>query len=785
MEQQNKAHEFSFPIDYAERINLEMITEPEKNSLRLRIMSPTGRAGKALTQMAEVTVDNTRLKAAEGRNSITCLLPQVGEDLELRVHDELYARLRYDGDGSWHLWKHRAKLTGTETRLVGRDGKDGMFPLKRPRDSKILPPITDLHTHLSAQLSGKQLIEIGMAHDVLYPVEMLERLGIDVPDVQRSPMKRNIFLPEAHLQKNLPPTQDGIPRQQLAAALDLNFENQNSFGDLEECYFLREPFTKNIELIEDIVMQVARDYQKHGVQYAELSTTSLAEQGWLPLMEKAAAEAEKDTGVRLRYLAGMPRNLSDEALHNRLKRTIDITKDSRYVCGIDWLGYESNKTSHIEGHIRHAAKWIAENRPDWTQRIHAGENSKNLSNVDECLDLIACVQKDYPEASFRIGHATFGITKDTLDKAARMLSEGSRFIIETLIDSNIANNTIDFPAESSIMQLANAGIPLTVSTDGAGIYGTDAYQSALVAIATGLNMPLQLEMRATEDKYIDERKAREAKMLQFRGPRMDYYNEMPQLPEIQVDDAVKEKSKKATKGTLRPVTEIQALPKDGRRPILIVGNQGQAWDACSPEEQERVKKQLRALINEGRINPHKHYLALGRLKDDGLGQVVLNCVAEYNHKMESMSAGLNTDIPQLDCYVMDTRPMERSMPEGVTGFLKLNVPLVSVPREIVRLMQEQQVEGEGTPIVIAAGGHAFTGDIILKAMDNHWPVATLDMAGASQKKGANVYRNTFVNSPEALLSFVQERAGISLMNSRPLPNWHEYERKSEGLRRFA
>ena len=51
-------------------------------------------------------------------------------------------------------------------------------------------PITELHTHSSGQLSGKDLIDLGKAHGLDYPIELLTMLGITLsPEEQQAEKK--------------------------------------------------------------------------------------------------------------------------------------------------------------------------------------------------------------------------------------------------------------------------------------------------------------------------------------------------------------------------------------------------------------------------------------------------------------------------------------------------------------------------------------------------------------------------------------------------------------------
>ncbi len=157
--------------------------------------------------------------------------------------------------------------------------------------------------------------------------------------------------------------------EKLKNALSLSPENQSTFEDIETCYYLREPFTKNIKLLPDILRKVAENYKMQGIKYAELSSNAVIDPEWLRIIHEVMPEIEKDIDkkdgkpkIQLRFLAGLPRNLDDDALKERIEQIKQVAA-SPYIVGVDILGYEMNKTSHLQDHLEHLAEWIRDYQP--------------------------------------------------------------------------------------------------------------------------------------------------------------------------------------------------------------------------------------------------------------------------------------------------------------------------------------------------------------------------------------------------------------------------------------
>ena len=88
---------------------------------------------------------------------------------------------------------------------------------------------------------------------------------------------------------------------------------QETFNKMEEIYALRGPFTKNKELFPDLLHSLAETYRDTGVEYAELSYSSfIGDREYMEMINEHIPEIEAQTGVKLRFVAGLWRHSDKE-----------------------------------------------------------------------------------------------------------------------------------------------------------------------------------------------------------------------------------------------------------------------------------------------------------------------------------------------------------------------------------------------------------------------------------------------------------------------------------------
>lgn len=592
------------------------------------------------------------------------------------------------------------KLVVFETRMIGRLNNEYQ-PLQL---LDVQLPITDLHTHLSAQLSSKKLMEIGLKHNILLPVVFFEQrnLTYNKKNLQQIPKRK--FLPTAHLddQQN---TELAIPIRDLSTdqlsiysqSLSLSFANQSSFEDIENCYYWREPFTKNINLLADILFAMAIEYQNSNIKYAELSTNAIIDANWLLEIEKHVDLIEQKTGVIFRFLVGIPRNLSSKQLINRTKAIQDVSYHPLIV-GLDLLGYEINKTIHFEQTLANLATWIKANRSDFIYRIHAGENTKNPTNVKDAL-LFAMEH----QVKIRVGHALHGLDEETIELAYK-LSNANLLIIEFNPDSNLASNNIDFPHDMPMRRVIKAGIKCVLGSDGAGLYQTNTKQTMIAAQICGLKEQDFNKIRTVEQQYID--------------------NKITKTSNLNIS-------------TYQPaVCELVSSTKSVNKiPILIAGATGSSWLSISLKVRQEIRRTFKLLIS--RLDPQKVVFVTGRSKDQGIAVELGKIITLHNFAQNQQF-----DYLSMVAEVSETNSIK---PKGISTIKEFTTPIIYLPSGTINYIKQQQ------GIAIFIGGKSFTRDFILEADKQELFFALMsNIAGASGDKARLYKSNAFDNAKQLI-----------------------------------
>lgn len=617
-------------------------------------------------------------------------------------------------------------------------------------------PITDLHTHSSAQLSNRTYIELALKHKMDYPVELLGLLNIQLTPQEQAAVKvagglGARFSPLEHETPHLKcETQnekcDVIPlaaltkphlqllQDQLQIAQDMTL----SFSDFDRQYYrFVNPLAKNPAMTRDMILQIARDYKRNGVQYAELSTASmlnLDSQGraeWFKEMISAVAEAEKETGVTLRFLIGVPRSYGPAKVMAELEK-IKFAARHPLIAGVDLLGYESNRTSDFSAALAHIADWArtAEGtelkkedgwdfKRDFTIRIHAGETGKNSGNVAEAVK----IAKDFG-VHVRVAHAINEALDDKLDRQIKELSSMNPPLVsmEFCPSSNLAYNNIQDVRKVPFARWLKCCKDWFLGSDGAGAIQTTPAQLALTAISAGVTLPQLEEMRGYETRFIaNAKKAHAAKTLAYQKL---YGANGQNADEVFLSDFAKEV--KHVNGLIDPRTldpHHPELPKrfDGKMPILIAGASGESLNLMDPKTKEKVREAMHMLVNS--VDPQKAYFVVGRSKSEGVTAALDDAIMEHNAKNPANKlltlALITEDIPDL--------------PRSISWVVPQKGAHTSVPDNIKSFMLGHLRPGKIPGFSIFIGGSNYTADMVLKFRNNGLAYLVMESAnGASQ-----------------------------------------------------
>ncbi|MBQ6173232.1 MAG: adenosine deaminase [Clostridia bacterium] len=509
---------------------------------------------------------------------------------------------------------------------------------------------TDLHTHMNGNLPPDVLIALGIVHQIRYPYYYIKKLGLkctldQVARLEAAREKAAAALGETSLTGryrerriddltfinfadlilgNPDDAAENIAR--IRNSLTIPKDGQAVFADLEKVYLYRYVFTKGSPaedrfsgintagipdrdvralaermqrdrgdsryrrntLYQDLLLWIAREYQRHGIVYAEISDTSLVNPDTVPQRLREIHEVmptvTRETGVLLRFLAGIrripltivrDRVTPNDYLASNLRCLRAIAADP-YVAGCDIVGEEINDILELRSMIRELAA-IAGEHPGFVLRIHAGENDSLRDNV---ANSIRCVAEALPEGSpmppLRIGHGLY--TCDLRGARGRKLLEDMRRLGVTLefqITSNVRLNNLSHLDRHPLRQYLRAGVRCVQGTDGGALYGTNSIDEELsLEKLLGLRFEELRRMRETEDAILAEslhvfREKEEA----FRGacPGGDselYFKARLEQAEPWTGDLWRDSGKIGAEDALRDL--IAPLP-EGLLPIVICG----------------------------------------------------------------------------------------------------------------------------------------------------------------------------------------------------------------------
>lgn len=718
------------PLDWGYHYQILFVYKPGSRHLSARIVGPVNTTGRVEHHL--VTLINFKIagapakfsRRADSTPSLSLTLPpSAGALFEIEIFlggsrdrdGQLFGKYRVTARGVEYAEVFQ-KLTVFETRMLANEKLHRWLPYPRPA---LKPPVlrTDLHTHSSGQVSAKGLMAIALHAKVPYPTRLLDVLKIpyDTARIEKTP---RFFYPPTDGPEigRIPKEEEAVPldslstksRKILAAAMSIPPDRQVTFGDLEvSVYRFRTPITKSPKIAYELLVKYAEEYAHQGVQYAEITATSggLLTADYIKLLHQSLPAIERDTGVKLRFLAGLPRNLPPALLAREVDK-LKIIGSSPYIVGVDFLGFEDNKIGDLEPHIKEIASWVADNDPEFTLRIHAGENRKNFSNVRESLLL---AQKY--NMRVRIGHAAHGLDDEAL-RVASDLAKRDLVMIEFNPDSNLALNNIDTAEELEMVKCLNLDIPFVVCSDGGGLFQTDIWQLDDTASFAGLKEHHFETIVRHEVAHTDREAARFARKLnKLSANFIELVSlKIAALPPLVLEDHARDDSaRKIFEEHLRAQginysSESIDVATKGKRPLLILGASGARWwDRISRLQQSVIRDLINGLVEA--IDPKTTYLMIGRPKNAGITTALSHAVQERNSKvLEDNRLALISATVQADQTTQSFTP-------GLTHVIPLEGGLFTVPHQLVDYVAERN------GMIVFIGGGTFVRDAILVARE--------------------------------------------------------------------
>ncbi|MCR4869913.1 MAG: hypothetical protein K5859_01285 [Atopobiaceae bacterium] len=661
----------------------------DRDELRYVLRTPNHGTGNLITNLAalcnlELQTDEDGLKVIRG--TLPCYIDGNNRMVYVfRLLDTKVANIYPDGRIERKASIPAiAKTLMSQTKDYRQDFRKTVVKTYILRECKFR---TDLHTHMNANLDPDILIALGIHHQIRYPLYYIRKLGLRLSPEQEqllaarraqtamqlhdSPLKgkyldRRIddgtFLNFASLiLENLENAAWNIPR--IRASLAIMKDGQAVFTNLEKVYLYRYVFCKGVpaddpipidgiehipdreiaealaamerdrsnpafsanSVFQDKLLWIARSYAACGIDYAEISDTTLAKPEDAPRMlaevHAVMPAIKRETGVTLRFLAAIRRTpltivrdsiAYDDSMRRSLQAIRAIAGDP-YVAGSDIVGEEINDIRDLAPLLAELDR-IAADHPSFTIRVHAGENDGLRDNV---ANAIRCIREGLapgqPMPLIRIGHGLY--TRNLTSAKGRQLLEDlkdSGAVLEFQITSNVRLNNLSQLERHPLRQYLAAGVPCVQGTDGGAVYGTDSIDEQLALEKTlNLSKAELIAMHRAEDAVRSRGLAAlEEKMRTFvdeagAGDVEAFYASRVQAQQP-AEEALLDLSDTTDSAAVFS-DRIEELPTD-RVPVILVGG-----SFNNDRHATRRRRDICALLDDvlAKGDPGKMFLVIG------------------------------------------------------------------------------------------------------------------------------------------------------------------------------
>ncbi len=402
------------------------------------------------------------------------------------------------------------KLSPFDMRQFAKSSNEYLKKWNNFKLEKVHPHSTasliDIHSHFGGAIRAESLINVSVRNKLKYPAYLLKEIGINVGTTDKQVDLSTLSETQLKtLQKHL-----SIP---LAEVIN--------FTSMEKYYERRSPLTKNPGFFKEYLIELAKDYQKSGVDYAELSISDIVKPEYLNAAHEILPEIEKTTGVKLRFVVGMWRLGPPGYLDEMVEKTKHVMH-SPYVVGVDFMGHESNSTFAFEKTIRELAE-LRQEHPDFKIKVHAGENPLFPENVRVAIDAGAT----------HLSHVLYGVDKEMLEKVKE-----KGIILDFAGTSNYSLNNIynvnDIPIKKYMKEVDD--LKISIATDGHGLYQTNKFAELDIAIRAGLSEIELSKIFKTSQEYVTQKISEfKVKIKKFNSKWNKVYKNFDSFPKVSYD----------------------------------------------------------------------------------------------------------------------------------------------------------------------------------------------------------------------------------------------------------
>ena len=430
-----------------------------------------------------------------------------------------------------------------------------------------------------------------------------------------------------------------IPDKDIIQILEKMLEDKKS-----------ESIYKGNTLFQDKLLWIAREYQKQGIKYVEIADTTLVKKGlpaiqMLEQVHQIMPQVEKETGVKIRFLAAIrriPLTIIKDQLtsSNYLKENIDVLKavaKSPYVVGSDFIGEEINDITELKPAIKEIVRFVVEKDPNFTIRIHAGENDSLRDNVEKSIDCVVDALKPGEKIpKIRLGHGLY--TPDLNSEDGKRLIkklQDTGAILEFQLTSNVRLNNLSDISKHPLKTYLKNNVKCVQGTDGCGFYGVDTIDEQLaLQNLLNLNDDNFEEMRRVEDEIIKNSED----YFEKKNKEFNEFLNGRSLEQAILEEEIKNEKENTNidlrirKGVFSKDVlneKIKELPTD-KIPIIIAGGSFNAQGRETVLENEGIKM-LTELIK--RIDENKAYFVIGH-KMQGYEKAIVDISRKLNKNFE-------------------------------------------------------------------------------------------------------------------------------------------------------